>query len=146
EHAGDDPELLEALDRLYTKMSAWPELAEILDRRVLATTDPAERGELLVRLGVLRQQQFADLRGAFRAYSEVLEQNPQDERAVTGMEALLEDESMAVEVVDVLEPVYRALGATEKVAALFDVRIHLADTDGEQVRFLVDQARVYEEE
>ena len=146
EQAGDDAEMLAALDRLYTKMQAWPELGEILDRRIQAAMEPAERSELLIRLGVLKHSQFEDRRGAFRAFSEVLDGDPSEARAVTAMEALLEDDELASEVVEVLEPVYRQTGATEKVAALYDVRIGLAESDGERVRFLQDQAVVYENE
>jgi len=146
EQAGDDEAALAALDRLYTKLAAWPELGEILDRRVQATLDPTERSELLVRLGTLKQTQFDDARGAFRAFSEVLDRDPSEPRAIEAMESLLEDDELARDVVEVLEPVYRQTGATEKVAALFDVRIQLADTAGERVRFLQDQAAVYENE
>lgn len=146
EHVPDDADALAALDRLYVKNQAWPELGDVLDRRIQAAMDPLERGELLVRLGALKQEQFGDRRGAFRAFSEVLDRDPAEPRAVAAMESLLEDDELAGEVVEVLEPVYRQTGATEKVAALFDVRIQLADTDGERVRFLQDQAAVYESE
>ena len=146
EQAGDDPDSLAALDRLYTKLQAWSELGEILDRRIQASMDPVERSELLVRLGTLKQSQFADLRGAFRAFQEVLDREPSEPRAVAAMESLLEDDELAPDVVEVLEPVYRQTEATEKVAALYDVRIHLAETTGERVRFLQDQALVYENE
>src|SRR5690606_24641059 len=105
EQAGDDPAALSALDRLYTKMAAWPELSEILDRRVQSSMDPEERAALLVRQGVLKQEQFQDLRGAFRAFSEVLDTNPEEERAVVGMESLLEHDELAPDVVEALEPV-----------------------------------------
>ncbi len=144
EQVGDDPDALAALDRLYVKTQAWSELGEVLDRRIQASMDPAERGELLVRLGTLKQEQFEDRRGAFRAFSEVLDRDPAEPRAVAAMESLLEDDELAGEVVEVLEPVYRQTGATEKIAALFDVRIQLADTDGERVRFLQEQAQLYE--
>lgn len=144
EQASDDPEALSALDRLYQKIAAWPELADILERRIQAEMDPSVRSELLVRLGGLKQRELGDRRGAFRAFSEVLDRDPAEPSAVAAMEALLDDEELAPEVVEVLEPVYRQTGATEKVAALFDVRIQLADTDGERVRLLQDQAEVYE--
>jgi tetratricopeptide (TPR) repeat protein len=142
----DDVEALSALDRLYAKIQAWPELGEILDRRIRASLDPAERSELLVRLGTLKHERFEDRRGAFRAFSDVLDRDPAEPRAVAAMEALLVDEELAGEVVEVLEPVFRQTGATEKVAALFDVRIQLAQTDGERMRLLQDQAQVYETE
>ncbi len=144
EQAGDDPEALASLDRLYEKNAAWQELAEILDRRIQASMDPIERADLLVRLGTLKKDQFNDTRGAFRAFSEVLDRDPSEPRALSAMESLLTNEELASEVVEVLEPVYRQSGATEKVAGLFDVRIQLAETDGERVRFLADQAAVFE--
>ncbi|MFK7991219.1 MAG: tetratricopeptide repeat protein, partial [Sandaracinaceae bacterium] len=95
---------------------------------------------------VLKRERFEDTRGAFRAFSEVLDTHPEEPRAVEAMESLLEDDDLAGEVVEVLEPVYRQIGATEKVAALFDVRIQLADSEGEKTRFLQDQAMLYEQE
>jgi tetratricopeptide (TPR) repeat protein len=145
EQAGDDPDALGALDRLYTKGQAWKELSEILDRRIQSASDE-ERSELLVRAGTLKHEHFKDLRGAFRAFSEVLERDPREARAVSAMEALLEHDELAPEVVEVLEPVYRQTGANEQVAALFDVRIQLAETDGERVRFLQEQAAHFENE
>lgn len=144
EQTSDDPDALAALDRLYQKVTAWPELGEILDRRIQSASDPFERSELLVRLGALKKNELGDARGAFHAFSEVLDRDPSEPRATTAMESLLENEELASEAVEVLEPVYRQTGATEKVAGLFDVRIGLAETDGERVRLLQDQAQVYE--
>lgn len=144
EQMPDDLEVLAALDRLYEKVSAWPEQAEILERRIQAELDPSLRSELLVRLGTLKQRELGDRRGAMRAFSEVLERDPAEPDALAAMESLLEDEELALEVVEVLEPVYRDSGATEKLAELFGVRIELAETDGERVRLLQDQAEVYE--
>ncbi|MFK7988880.1 MAG: hypothetical protein AB8I08_22870, partial [Sandaracinaceae bacterium] len=56
EQAGDDEVTLQALDRLYTKLAAWPELGDVLERRVQASMDPDERAELLVRTGVLKRE------------------------------------------------------------------------------------------
>jgi len=144
EQVGDDDELLASLDRLFAKTQSWNELADVLERRTSLAADMGGRNELLVRLGALRRQQFADLRGAFAAYQEVVERDPTHQVALQALEELASDDELALEVVDTLDNVYRQIGATDRVAALYDVRIRLADTDGERVRLLSDVARIWE--
>lgn len=144
ENAADDREALAALDRLYTKQADWQSLAEVLDRRIQSADDPAERRDLLVRLGTVRWEHFEDLRGAYTAFAEVLERDPDEPRALGAVEGLLADESMASEVVETLDAAYRATGATAKVAALYDVRVRIADSDGERVRLLIELSQLEE--
>jgi tetratricopeptide (TPR) repeat protein len=146
EQVGDDEEILAALDRLHAKTESFTELADILERRISLSADPVERSAFLVRLGALREQHFSDLRGAFNAYQEVLEREPGDAVALEAMERLAEHEELALDVVQTLDSVYRQLGSTEKVAELYDVRIRLADSDGERVRLLIEAASMYENE
>lgn len=146
ENASDDRDALAALDRLYAKQSDWTSLAEILDRRIQLADDPTERRDLLVRLGSVRWEQFEDVRGAFQAFAEVLEREPDEPRALGAVEGLLADESMAQQVVETLDQAYRATGSTAKVAALYDVRVRIADSDGERVRLLAELAQLQENE
>lgn len=146
ENASDDRDALAALDRLYGKLSDWTALADVLDRRIQNADDPTERRDLLVRLGSLRWEQFEDVRGAFSAFSEVLEREPDEPRALGAVEGLLADESMASQVVETLDQAYRATGSTAKVAALYDVRVRIADSDGERVRLLTELAQLQENE
>ena len=146
EQSGDDEELLEALDRLYITGEAWSELADVLDRRIGLTADPSQRNELLVRLGALRAEHFDDVRGAFAAYQEVVERDPSDPVAVQALEALAEREELALEVVDTLENAYRQTGSTERLPQLYDIRIRLADSDGERVRLLTELASIVEQD
>jgi tetratricopeptide (TPR) repeat protein len=144
ENASDDRDALGALDRLYTKQSDWHALGEILDRRIQLADDPTERRDLLVRLGTLKWEQFEDVRGAFAAFSEVLEREPDEPRALGAIEGLMADESMAAQVVETLDQAYRATGSTAKVAGLYDVRVRIADSDGERVRLLTELAQLQE--
>ncbi len=146
ENAADDRDALTALDRLYTKQADWQSLADVLERRIQVADDPSERRDLLVRLGTVRWENFEDLRGAFAAFQEVLERDPDEPRALGAIEGLLADESMAGEVVETLDAAYRATGATAKVATLYDVRVRIADSDGERVRLLVELAQLQESE
>jgi tetratricopeptide (TPR) repeat protein len=146
EQIGDEPSLLASLDRLYVKTEGYNQLGAVLERRIAVTADPAERNELLVRLGGLREQHHGDLRGAYEAYREVLERDPSDAIALSSMERLLAEESLAADVVEALDEVYRQAGDLENVVLLYDVRVRLADSDGERVRLLHEAARLYEEE
>jgi tetratricopeptide (TPR) repeat protein len=142
----DDETSLAALDRLYTKGSSWSELVDVVERRAQAAASgpPAEHTELLVRLGALRWERFSDTSAAFAAFREVLERDPSEPRALGATEGLLADERLVSEVVEVLDVAYRATGATAKIAGLYDVRIRLADSDGERVRLWIDLAQLRE--
>lgn len=142
----DDEVSLAALDRLYTKGSSWQELADILERRAQREAGGPVHNDLLVRLGALRWERFSDTAGAFTAFREVLERDPSDPRALGATEGLLADPRLAPDVVDVLDAAYRATGASAKIAGLYDVRIRLADSDGERVRLLVELAQLVETE
>lgn len=144
EQVGDDEELLAALDRLHLRRESWVDLGTVLERRVAMAMDPAERSELLVRLGHLREQQFGDLRGAFSAYQEVVERDPSDQRVLDGLERLGQNEELALDVVDTLEAAYRETGALDRIAGLYDIRLRLADSDGEKVRMLQEAAQLWE--
>lgn len=146
EQTGDEEDLLAALDRLHQKTEAWPELAEIIERRMNMANDPVERADHLIRLGAIREEKFGDLRGAFAAFQEVVERDPADTRALDGLERLGQNEELALEVVDTLEAAYRETGALDRIAALYDIRINLADSDGERVRMMQEAAALWENE
>lgn len=144
EQVGDDESTLAALDRLYTKAQAWQELAEVLERRAQMANEPRERVDLLVRLGTTRWERFDDRRSAFASFTEVLETQPDEGRALGAVEGLLADEDLAAQAVDVLDAAYRQTGATAKIAALFDVRVALATEESERVSLLGELAQLQE--
>jgi tetratricopeptide (TPR) repeat protein len=144
EQDDDATETLGDLDRLYLKTERWESLVDVLERRVAATSDPLVRSELLVRLGGVRVEHLEDARGAFVAYREVLEGDPSDARALEGMERLGEHDLLALEVLEILENCYREIGALDKVAGLYDIRVRLAETATERIRLLEEVASIWE--
>ena len=144
EQVGDDETLLASLDALLVASERWHDLGDVLERRAGMATDPTERASLLIRLGELREEHQGDLRGAFAAYQEVVDRDPSDARATEALERMAQQPSMAIEVVDVLERAYRDEGSLEKVAGLYDIRIELADSEGERVHMLQEAARLWE--
>ena len=146
EQDDDSRETLADLDRLYTRAERWEELLDVIERRIAATGDPAERTDLLIRIGTVREERFDDARGAFVAFKEVLDGDPADARALEGMERLGQHDALAQDVLDSLDDCYRQTGALEKVAGLYDIRIRLAETEGERMRLLREAAGVWEQE
>jgi len=144
EQHDDATETLADLDRLYLKTERWEQLLDIMERRIGAAVDPAERTELLLRIGTLRDERFDDGRGAFIAFKEVLEGDPADERALEGMEKLGQRDALAQDVLFTLDECYRQTGALDKVAGLYDIRIRLAETDGERLRLLREAVGIWE--
>jgi tetratricopeptide (TPR) repeat protein len=140
----DSPETLEALDRLYMKTERWEPLLDVLERRIAATTSRADRATPLLRLGELRERRFNDGRGAFVAYQEVLDNDPSDARALSGMTALGERDELTRDVLDVLERCYRETRAIAKVVELYDLRVKLAPSDSEKARLLREAAGIWE--
>ncbi len=139
-------ETLLELDRLYERTQSWDGLLEVLERRIAASADPKERTDLLVRLGDLRDQRFEDGRGAFVAYREVLDGEPAESRALAGMERIGRYDALAHDVLDVLDHCYREVGATDKLAGLYDIRIRLAESDAERLRLLGEATGIWERE
>ena len=143
----DAEETLSALDRLYTGAERWDSLLDVIERRVAASQDAAGRAELLLRLGDLRERVFNDGRGAFVAYSEVLDNDAADQRALAGMMQLGQNHTeLAHDVLDVLERCYRDSGAINRVVELYDLRVKLAPTDSERARLLREAAGMWERE
>ncbi len=58
EHAGDVPELLEALDRLNSRLHDDKALADVLERRVPVAEDDKSGADLLHRLAVIQIDGF----------------------------------------------------------------------------------------
>lgn len=146
EHAGDRDELLVELDRLYVKTESWNELGPVLERRVDLVFEPEAQVELLVRLGELRRARYADLRGAYEAFSRVLDVEPSEARATAALVELGKDESLAADVVDVLDRAYRAAGDLRAAAELYDLRLDLVGSAGEKVALLNEAAGLWEQD
>jgi tetratricopeptide (TPR) repeat protein len=69
--AGDD-RVLEALERLYTQQARWQECAELLEKRVALTSEPARRIPLLLALAAIAHERLDQDELAIEAYERVL--------------------------------------------------------------------------
>ena len=78
------------------------------------------------------------------AFREVLQGEPGNDAALAGLERLGHREALALEVLELLDECYRNTASTAKLAGLYDLRIKIAQTDGERIRLLREAAIIWE--
>ncbi len=146
EQAGDQPELLRALDRLYARLGDSQALGEILERRVVIEESEAEQAELYYRLAVLQIRDFSEPARGLSSLRMALERAPAHEQAAEELEKLTDDRDLFEEAAEVLESVYRSQNRTDRLAAIYEKRVGFADTPGERIDMRRSLARVLEED
>ncbi len=144
--AGDQPELLAALDRLYQSVEDYETLSEILERRALVAEGEIEQSELYFRMATIQREQFQDRSRCLYSLRRALEFNPQHAGAIEQLEELLGDAEFFEEVAEVLEGVYRESGNNDKLAGLFERRVGLAGSPEQRLEARRTLARVLEDE
>lgn len=145
EHAGDTPELLEALDRLYGRLGDEKALADVLERRVAVTDGDREQADLFYRLAVIQIESFGDKAQGLSTLRQALDHAVEHEPASAALEALTDDPALFDEAAEALEGVYRARGDNAALARLYEKRIRFAPTGAERIRLRLDLAKVLEE-
>lgn len=145
DRAGQEPELLEALDRLYTKTGASEKLAEILLVRVDVEDSRAQQAELYYRLAVVQAEAFDDKPQALATLREVVERDPEHAGAREQLEVLTDEEELFEEVAEILEELYRQAGDNHALARLFEKRIGFAETAADRVQMRLKLARMLED-
>jgi len=146
EQAGDQPELLAALDRLYTRLSDKEKVAEILERRVAAESSDKTQAELYFRLALLQIQGFEEPARGLSSLRMALERAPDHEGAVAELEKLTEHYDLFEEAAEALESVYRSQGRTGPLAKLYEKRVSHADSPDARIDMRRNLSRVLEED
>jgi golgin subfamily B member 1 len=83
-----DPDALEALDRIYETSGMYPELAEILRRRIDITLGTEELVKLHFRLGHISSEVLGDLDAAVGSYDKILDQDSRNRQALESLERI----------------------------------------------------------
>src|SRR5207253_3476084 len=81
-----DADALAALDRIYDQLSMWPELADVLRRRIEIITDTDEIIELYFRLGRVYSDALEDPEHAIECYQAILENDSRNGKALEALE------------------------------------------------------------
>lgn len=146
EQAGDAPDLLEALDRLHSKLGNDHELADILERRVSVETDSGKQADLYHRLAVLQIKSFGDKMQGLETLRMALERAPDHVKACETIEELTADKDLFEDAASALETVYRARADFQSLANLFEKRISFAQSPADRLRMRSELARVLEDQ
>lgn len=149
---GDDEQATLALDRLYTDLLRWQDLAELLIRRIeRADRGPEQRDkwiELKLRLGALYEERLADLPHAIDSYEEVLGRSERQADAMAALERLLgslpERDALRFRIAQIIEPIYRRADAWEKLAETYEVELLFIDDKPRRVELLREIAQLKE--
>jgi tetratricopeptide (TPR) repeat protein len=146
EQAGDQPELLAALDRLYVATKELDKVADILERRVGVEFDGELQAGLFHRLAEIQVEELGDSARALGSLRSALDRSPGHAGSVTLLEKLADQPDLFEEAAEILENVYRSHGKTDKLASLYEKRVGFAD--GPEARSEMRQrlAQVLEQE
>ena len=139
-----DAAALDALDRLYGREKLHPELLEILRAKRSATTDQMLRVELGMRVGDLDERELGDLEGAIEAYRDVLGEQPTHAGALEALERLAVDMGVRSKAIAVLEPLHRDAERYDRLAAVIELKIEIADDPADKLAELLRLAELHE--
>ncbi|HKO52522.1 MAG TPA: tetratricopeptide repeat protein [Polyangiaceae bacterium] len=146
EQAGDRPELLVALDRLYSRLGEKEKVAEILERRVTVESSEQVQADLYFRLAQLQIDSFKEPARGLSSLRLALDRAQDHEAAVDELEKLTTQHDLFEEAAEVLESVYRGRGRTDRLAKLYEKRVGHADSLEERVDMRRSLSRVLEDE
>jgi tetratricopeptide (TPR) repeat protein len=146
DQVGDQPEILQALDRLFTNLGKWAELTDILDRLAPLVDSDAERAELHFRSALVQIDRFSEAGQGLAELRMALELDTRHEGARQKLEELVSRRDLFEEAAEILESVYRSSGAMDKLTGLSEKRVEFAETPGERIEMRKSLARVLEDE
>lgn len=145
DRAGQQPELLEALDRLYARTGDAEKLAEVLGLRVEVEEDATTQAELYYRLAILQIESFGDKAQGLGTLREVVDRIADHDGARQQLEALTDEEDLFEEAAEVLENIYHVAGDNKALAHLYEKRIGYAPTASDRVQMRLKLARMLED-
>jgi golgin subfamily B member 1 len=94
-----EPEALANLDRIYSSLEQWPELAGVLEQRAVAAQDTHDKVELYSRLGQVYEEQLAQVQDAIRSYRRIFDElEPNNEEAIQALGRVFEQTEAWVEL------------------------------------------------
>src|SRR5262249_49562278 len=135
----EDPAALERMDRLCEAQERWPELADVLARRLRVT-----HGDGLFtakyRLGLVRETKLLDKAGAIELDTDLLAEDPRHIGALTRMEAIVAKEPQNLIAVEVLLKAYRQNGDLTKLSQVIEARVGVSPDSYERKQLLVELA------
>ncbi|MGM0556878.1 MAG: hypothetical protein ACQEVA_10915, partial [Myxococcota bacterium] len=138
----DNERAILALDRLYQTEGRWYDLAEVVQTRIMNSTDPDETRELQLRQGMLYQEALEEPDQAIDVYQTVLMDDPDNEQAIQSLEQMFMAGQAVQRISDILEPHYLEKGQHEKLVEIYLQRLDMLDDRHERYDLLMQVGRI----
>lgn len=119
---------LKGLDRVFNRTGRYRELLEVLEKQIAHAATPRQKINLYERLAGVHDEEFLDHHAAASAYEKILQIDPNNDNALTG-----------------LVRHYRALDRWEDVAKLYERHVEATTDDARRVELLMHLARTLAE-
>jgi tetratricopeptide (TPR) repeat protein len=139
-----DGDVLRRLDSLFTQERMWPDLLDNLKLQASAATDEGVRRALRKRIAALFAVELQDAPAALDAYREVLAAGFDDEAAAAIRGIGETNDELRADAADALEPVLRAAGRSNELAAVLELRLGAQAEAPDRARTLRALSEVYE--
>ncbi|HEX3770616.1 MAG TPA: tetratricopeptide repeat protein [Polyangiaceae bacterium] len=144
EDFGADRTSLAALAMLYQLADRWQELADALESDLALAETPADKLQILARLGEVRQVKLSDTPGAIEAYRQALAIDPTHGRCREALEAMLDDDAARLDAAEILHPLYESDGLNEKLLRVLEIEAEHADSTSAKLATIAHAVRVAE--
>jgi len=135
---------LQELDKLFVELESWADLADNLQQQLGLESDLDRMSDLKLRLAGLRETRLDEVGAAIEIYREIIEVDPENTPAIEALERIIERADFRREVAEILEPIYRTLGAWEKLVGVYEIMIAEEDTIARKVELLHEISQLYE--
>lgn len=141
----EDPETLDALDRLHQAAGRWDDKAALVEVRhaIAARAGDADRERILLfTLGQIRENRLADLPGAIEAYAQALADAPTFPPAIAALTAHTRAEDGHASARAVLATAHRASDNAKSLAGVLQQTLEAGDAGADRVGLHLELARL----
>lgn len=144
EEFGPSPEILSALESLYSKAERWDDLADTYETHLDIVESQSDRLTLLSKLGDLRRERLSNAAGALATYRDALSIDMGHAPSREALEKLLDSEDVVTrrEAAEILHPIYEADGDSARLLHVLEVEIAGSDDPDAKLAGLEKAAQV----
>jgi tetratricopeptide (TPR) repeat protein len=111
---------LNALERLYQRMSRWDDLVDILGKKTIAIDDTEQVLRIKHQIGAIWEEQLDDATRAIDTYKDILTVDPQNLAALQKLEKLYERTGQMEAYLDILEQQLDVTGTEAERISLYE--------------------------
>ncbi|MBL8682696.1 MAG: tetratricopeptide repeat protein [Myxococcales bacterium] len=135
---------LQRLDQLYLGQQNWQELLSVLERSADLASDPDEINSYRYRVAEIHEKQIGDVARAVDIYRGILDATPDHQPTLDALENILRGPKEPIGAAAVLEPVYTAAGAFDRLVGVLEVQLAHAQDPLDRVTLLHRIAEIQE--